>query len=315
MNDKLIIVVPCYNEEDVLEETIGQLSSIISDLIVSDRVSSSSCILFVDDGSMDKTWELIETAHIDNSFVCGLKLAHNSGHQNALMAGMEAAISAGADLIVTIDADLQDDSRIIPQMVQSSAEGFDIVFGVRKERAKDSWFKRNSAQLFYQMMRVLGVKLVYNHADFRLMRSSAVTRLLHYRERNLFLRGLVPCISDNSTIVYYDRGERKAGESKYPLRKMIHFATEGVTSFTVKPVKALLWLGAGFLLIAMAILVYVLFNYFKGDVVGGWASLMLSLWFIGGCILLGLGVIGEYIGKIYLEVKDRPRFFVEKSLL
>ncbi len=311
----LIIVLPCFNEEEVLPITIARMSDLLERMIAGNKVSDDSRLLFVDDGSKDKTWEIIESAHNNKPFVCGQKLARNVGHQNALMAGMENAVNAGADMVVTIDADLQDDINVIPEMVTQYTEGFDIVYGVRRERKTDTWFKKTTAQTFYRIMKLMGVGLVYNHADFRLMSSFVVKELLLYRERNLFLRGIVPCISDNSAFVYYNRIERQAGESKYPLRKMIHLASDGVTSFTIKPIKALIGLGAVFIIISLCILVYVLYNYFRGHVVGGWSSLMLSMWFIGGCIMVGLGIVGEYIGKIYMEVKDRPRYNVEKTLL
>lgn len=314
-DNTLIIVLPCFNEEEVLPITIARMSDLLEKMIARNKVSDDSRLLFVDDGSKDKTWGIIEAAHNNKPFVCGQKLARNAGHQNALMAGMKTAVNAGADMVITIDADLQDDINVIPEMVDQYTEGVDIVYGVRRERNTDTWFKKSTAQMFYRMMKLMGVTLVYNHADFRLMSSSVVKELLLYRERNLFLRGIVPCISDNSAFVYYNRIERQAGESKYPLRKMIHLASDGVTSFTIKPIKALIGLGAVFIIISLCILVYVLYNYFRGHVVGGWSSLMLSMWFIGGCIMVGLGIVGEYIGKIYMEVKDRPRYNVEKTLL
>ncbi len=242
--------------------------------------------------------------------VKGVKLAGNAGHQNALMAGLSVAVET-ADAVATIDADLQDDEQVIRQMVVAATAGSDIVYGVRKGRTTDSWFKRNSAQAFYKMMAALGVKTVYNHADFRLMSKRAVKQLLEYRERNLFLRGIVPLIGYQTTCVYYDRKERTLGESKYPLSKMLSFAIDGITSFSVKPVRMVFYLGFCFLLIALAFLIYVLYEYFADNVVPGWSSLILSIWFVGGCILVGLGIIGEYIGKIYIEVKDRPRYNIE----
>ena len=310
----LIIVLPCFNEEEVLPETTRQLTALFMEMIQGGIISDASRILYVNDGSHDRTWDLISRYHEENPFVCGVNLAGNVGHQYALMAGLETAKDVG-DLIVSIDADLQDDIQAIPEMVQKHIGGADIVYGVRQERRTDSWFKRTTAQAFYKMMSRMGVNIVYNHADFRLMSKRAVEQLCHYRERNLFLRGIVPQIGYQTDCVYYNRSERIAGESKYPLKKMVNLAIEGITSFSVKPVRALFWAGMVFLLIALGILTYVLIALMTGKAVSGWSSLMLSIWFIGGCILLGLGIIGEYIGKIYLEVKDRPRYNIESTLL
>ncbi len=310
----LIIVLPCFNEEEVLPETTRQLTALFMEMIQGGVISDASRILYVNDGSHDRTWDLISRYHEENPFVCGVNLAGNVGHQYALMAGLETAKDVG-DLIVSIDADLQDDIQAIPEMVQKHIGGADIVYGVRQERRTDSWFKRTTAQAFYKMMSRMGVNIVYNHADFRLMSKRAVEQLCHYRERNLFLRGIVPQIGYQTDCVYYNRSERIAGESKYPLKKMVNLAIEGITSFSVKPVRALFWAGMVFLLIALGILTYVLIALMTGKAVSGWSSLMLSIWFIGGCILLGLGIIGEYIGKIYLEVKDRPRYNIESTLL
>jgi len=310
----LIIVLPCFNEEEVLPETTRQLTALFMEMIQGGIISDASRILYVNDGSHDRTWDLISRYHEENPFVCGVNLAGNVGHQYALMAGLETAKDIG-DLIVSIDADLQDDIQAIPEMVQKHIGGADIVYGVRQERRTDSWFKRTTAQAFYKMMSRMGVNIVYNHADFRLMSKRAVEQLCHYRERNLFLRGIVPQIGYQTDCVYYNRSERIAGESKYPLKKMVNLAIEGITSFSVKPVRALFWAGMVFLLIALGILTYVLIALMTGKAVSGWSSLMLSIWFIGGCILLGLGIIGEYIGKIYLEVKDRPRYNIESTLL
>lgn len=310
----LIIVLPCFNEEEVLPETTRQLTALFMEMIQGGVISDASRILYVNDGSHDRTWDLISRYHEENPFVCGVNLAGNVGHQYALMAGLETAKDVG-DLIVSIDADLQDDIHAIPEMVQKHIGGADIVYGVRQERRTDSWFKRTTAQAFYKMMSRMGVNCVYNHADFRLMSKRAVEQLCHYRERNLFLRGIVPQIGYQTDCVYYNRSERIAGESKYPLKKMVNLAIEGITSFSVKPVRALFWAGMVFLLIALGILTYVLIALMTGKAVSGWSSLMLSIWFIGGCILLGLGIIGEYIGKIYLEVKDRPRYNIESTLL
>ena len=312
--DILYIVVPCYNEQEVLPITTPKLIEQLNALVEAQLIDKESRILYVNDGSIDDTWQLIEQYTQQHPQVCGVKLAGNVGHQNALLAGLEAA-SERADITISIDADLQDDVAVMRDMVQKYHEGCDIVYGVRRERKTDTWFKRNSALAFYKLMRRLGVKSVYNHADYRLMSRRAVKQLLNYRERNLFLRGIVPLVGYKTDSVFYDRSERLAGESKYPLSKMINFAVNGITSFSIKPVRMVLTLGIIFTLIALGILVYVLIAYFNGRTVSGWASLILSLWFIGGYVLIGLGIVGEYIGKIYIEVKDRPRYNIEKEII
>lgn len=310
---RLAIVVPCYKEEAVLAETTKRLSEVLDNLIKDGLTSEDSYILYVNDGSTDKTWQLIQQYNNENKYVCGVNLAGNVGHQNALMAGLTVAVER-CDIAITIDADLQDDVNAIREMVIKYNEGNDIVYGVRESRTTDTWFKRTTALGFYSLMKMMGVKSVYNHADYRLMSQRALYQLLSYRERNLFLRGMVPTIGYQTANVYYDRSERFAGESKYPLSKMISFAFDGITSFSVKPVHLVLYLGMFFLLIAMGILFWVIYAYLLGKVVPGWSSLMLSLWFCSGCILIGLGIVGEYIGKIYIEVKDRPRFNIEKVI-
>jgi glycosyltransferase involved in cell wall biosynthesis len=310
----MAVVVPCFNEEAVLPETHSRLMALLDEMIKDKKVDDKSFILFVNDGSRDKTWEMIEQFHLtDGSRVGGVKLAGNVGHQNALMAGLHVA-KEHADIIVTIDADLQDDISVISQMVDEYDKGSDIVYGVRKSRKSDTWFKRNTALSFYKLMRWLGVKSVYNHADYRLMSRRAVEQLCHYRERNLFLRGMVPLIGYRSAVVYYDRAERFAGESKYPLKKMINFAVDGITSFSVKPVRLVLSMGLLFVLIALIILIYVIISYLDGVTTQGWSSLMISIWFVGGAVLIGLGIVGEYVGKIYIEVKDRPLYNIEKII-
>jgi glycosyltransferase involved in cell wall biosynthesis len=310
----MAVVVPCFNEEAVLPETHSRLMALLDEMIKDKKVDDKSFILFVNDGSRDKTWEMIEQFHLtDGSRVGGVKLAGNVGHQNALMAGLHVA-KEHADIIVTIDADLQDDISVISQMVDEYDKGSDIVYGVRKSRKSDTWFKRNTALSFYKLMRWLGVKSVYNHADYRLMSRRAVQQLCHYRERNLFLRGMVPLIGYRSAVVYYDRAERFAGESKYPLKKMINFAVDGITSFSVKPVRLVLSMGLLFVLIALIILIYVIISYLNGVTTQGWSSLMISIWFVGGAVLIGLGIVGEYVGKIYIEVKDRPLYNIEKII-
>ncbi len=310
----LFTVLPCYNEEAVLHSSIRQMTDLYTTLISEGTIHGNSRLLFVNDGSRDATWSIIEEASAANPLVCGVKLARNVGHQNAILAGMETA-KDHADVVVTIDADLQDDITKIPEMLQKFAEGADIVYGVKKERKADSFFKRTTALMFYKLMKALGVHTVYNHADFRLMSKRAVEALSGYRERNLFLRGIIPQLGYKTDTVEEDLREREAGESKYTLSKMLNLAVDGITSFTIKPVRLIFTLGMVFVLLAIIMLVYVICVVVQGKTVAGWASLMLSMWFIGGCILIGLGIVGEYVGKIYLEVKDRPRYNIEKTLL
>lgn len=309
----LAIVVPCYCEEAVVEETARRLTAVVDRLVASGDADARSHILFVNDGSTDRTWALIEQLHRQSRRVDGLNLAANVGHQAALLAGLDVA-AGRSDAVVSIDADLQDDPDVIPQMVAAYRAGADVVFGVRRSRTTDSRFKRVTALAFYRLMNALGTPTVYNHADFRLLSRRAARQLCRYRERNLFLRGIVPLIGYPSAKVYYDRAERFAGESKYPLRRMVNFAIDGITSFSVRPVRFVFALGCVFVLIALVAAGFVLWSWMKGTLVQGWASLFLSMWFIGGCVLMALGVIGEYIGKIYIEVKDRPRYNVERTL-
>lgn len=307
-------MVPCYNEQDALPITVNKLLSLLDNLTSRLVITSDSGIILVDDGSKDSTWDSIRELNNHHVNIIGVKLSRNCGHQNALMAGLQTA-SGISDCCISIDADMQDDIHVIEEMVKKfSHDGCDIVFGVRKERDTDSWFKRTTAQVFYKVMRWLGVNSVYNHADYRLMSRRAVSELMNYRERNLFLRGVVPLIGFKSDSVYYNRSQRIAGESKYPLGKMVNFAVDGITSFSVKPVRMVFSLGLVFVVIALCILVYVIITLYLGKAVSGWASLILSLWFIGGCILIGLGIVGEYIGKIYIEVKDRPRYTIEQTV-
>ena len=313
MNPILYIVIPCFNEEEVLDETARRILVLLDRMESEGLVASGSRMLPVDDGSRDRTWQVIERLHATDSRVGGVKLAANSGHQNALLAGLLTA-SNKADIMVSIDADLQDDAEVIPDMVRKYLEGNDIVYGVRRSRQTDNWFKRTTATLFYRIMQALGAKTIYNHADYRLMSRRAVLQLANYRERNLFLRGLVPLLGYRSDVVYYDRARRFAGTSKYPLGKMLNFALDGITSFSIRPLRLLFHLGLFFILIALCILVWVLYKYITGDVVTGWSSLILSIWFVGGCVLTGLGITGEYVGKIYMEVKDRPRYNIELTL-
>lgn len=307
----VFLVVPCYNEEEVLPETARQLTEQLASLIEGGLASPGSRMLFVDDGSRDKTWEIISSLSGENEFVCGLKLAHNRGHQNALLAGlMEARRSA--DCAVSLDADLQDDISVLPQFLQKFREGCDVVYGVRSSRKTDSFFKRATAQGFYRFMRALGVDVVYNHADYRLMSRRALDALSEYREVNLFLRGIVPLIGYRSDYVTYERHERFAGESKYPLKKMVSFALDGITSFSVKPLKIISNLGILLSVLSVAGLLYALISYFCGDTVVGWTAIVCSIWLLGGIQLLCIGVVGGYVGKIYSEVKARPRFRVEE---
>lgn len=306
-------MVPCYNEQEVFPKTEPQLRGLIRRMADEGLASADSYVVYVDDGSRDTTWQLIEEAtEAYPGIDCGIKLGHNAGHQNALLAGLEM-VKGNCDAAITIDADLQDDIEAIPRMVRQFRDGSEIVYGVRESRETDSWFKRRSAEEFYKTMTRLGVESVSNHADFRLMSSRAVGELLRYKERNIFLRGVVPRIGLAASEVRYDRKEREAGETKYPLRKMVNFALEGITSFSITPVRMVFMLGLIFVIIALGILVYTLIRYFSGDTIEGWTSLMLSIWFCTGVLLLGLGIIGEYVGKIFLEVKERPRYVIEKS--
>lgn len=310
----LAIVVPCYKEEAVLHETHKRLSQLLDHLIEEKQIASDSYILYVNDGSTDQTWPIIQDLYQHESYACGLNLAGNVGHQNALMAGLEL-VKDHCDIAVSIDADLQDDILVIPEMVCRYQEGYDIVYGVRKERKTDTWFKRETAQAFYRLMNMMGVKTVYNHADYRLMSKRALQQLARFRERNLFLRGLVPLIGYQTTCVYYNRSKRLAGESKYPLKKMLDFAIDGITSFSVKPVRMIFWLGCVFILIGIGVTIWTLYTHYIHNTVPGWASLIISIWLVGGFILAALGIVGEYIGKIYIEVKDRPRYNIERTLM
>lgn len=313
MNRRLAIVVPCYNEEEVLEDSVAKLCGELTELIINKKVDNDSFILFVDDGSKDKTWEKIEEAHKNVKYVKGLKLAGNVGHQNALLAGLLYAKDI-SDATVSIDADLQDDIKAIETMTDLWDSGCDIVYGVRSSRKTDSFFKRTTAQGFYKVMKAMGVKSVYNHADFRLMTKRAVEGLEQFKERNLFLRGIVPTIGYKTDCVYYERKERMAGESKYPLKKMLSFAFDGITSFSTKPMTFIMGMGIWMIIFAIIMSIYSLIRHTNGNVVTGWTSLWLAMWFIGGIITFSVGLVGEYIGKIYLEVKERPRYIVEKEL-
>lgn len=312
--DRLAIVVPCYNEEEVLKIASAALREVLDDLVAKNKIDKSSFILFVNDGSKDRTWELIEEEHdLYPDQVCGVKLAGNVGHQFALTAGLLTAMER-SDVTVSIDADLQDDVAVIEEMIDKFHEGSDIVYGVRRERKTDTFFKRFTAQTFYKLMALMGVKTIYNHADFRLMSRRAVEQFSQYKETNLFLRGMMPLIGYQTDSVYYDRKERVAGESKYPLKKMLALAFNGISSFSVKPISMIMGLGIFIIICSVLAAAYALISYFTGSVVPGWTSLILSIWFLGGLQLLAVGMVGQYIGKIYMEVKQRPRYNIEKIL-
>ncbi|APX72114.1 glycosyltransferase family 2 protein [Companilactobacillus allii] len=310
---KLSIVVPCYNEQEVLHETTKELTQIVNNLINEKKITATSKVVFVDDGSRDKTWSLIDEYSSENDLISGVKLSRNFGHQGALLAGVTAA-SKDSDAVITIDADLQDDVNAIPKMVDKFIEGSEVVYGVRNNRDTDSSFKRGTAELFYKFMGWLGVKLVPDSADFRLMSKRACEVLLSYKETNLFLRGIVPMVGFKSDKVYYARKERFAGESKYPLKKMIKFAADGITSFSIVPIKMIMGLGFFIVLISIFLLIYTIVQKINGQVVSGWPSMMISIWALGGVQLICISVIGEYVGKIFSEVKHRPRFTIERDI-
>lgn len=306
-------VIPCYNEEEVLHETSRQLLEKLKYLIETDRASEDSRIVFVDDGSKDKTWEIISELHEKSKYIFGIKLAHNRGHQNAVLAGL-MTVKDMCDCAISMDADLQDDINALDGFLDKFNEGCDIVYGVRNKRETDTFFKRTTALGFYKIMNALGVESVYNHADYRLMSKRALDALADYKEVNLFLRGIVPLIGFRTDYVYYDRNERFAGESKYPLKKMISFAIEGITSFSVKPLSIISGVGIFISILSVFGLIYALISKFCGHAVAGWTAIVASIWLIGGIQLLCLGVCGAYIGKIYAEVKARPRFLVDTFL-
>ncbi len=309
----LYLVIPCYNEQEVLPETAARLKQLYTE-ISGKTVHPDSRILFVNDGSKDRTWEIITQLHASDPIYGGVNLSRNRGHQNALLAGLMTA-KEHADIIVSMDADLQDDIGAVHEMIEKYKEGCDVVYGVRSSREKDTVFKRSTAQGYYKLMALLGVDIVYNHADYRLMTKRALEALEQYSEVNLFLRGIVPQIGFKTATVYYERGERFAGESKYPLKKMLAFAFDGITSFSVKPVRMILTLGAAVSVISVIYLIYCLIRNLTGNTVEGWTSLIGSVWLMGGLQLMSLGVIGEYIGKIYYETKRRPRYIIESVLL
>ncbi len=311
MSDILYVVVPCYNEEAVLPETSKRLREKLSSLIKADKISDKSRIIFVDDGSKDKTWEIISELYEVDDIFGGIKLSRNKGHQNALLAGLMTA-KEDADMIISMDADLQDDINAVDQFVDKYYEGCDIVYGVRSSRKTDTAFKRGTAGMFYKLMQLLGVDIVDNHADYRLMSKRAVEALSQFKEVNLFLRGIVKQIGFKSDIVYYERSERFAGESKYPLKKMLSFAFDGITSFSIKPIRLVTVLGFVVFLISIGFIIYTIVSNILGITVAGWSSLMCSLWFLSGLQIMALGIVGEYIGKIYTEVKERPKFIIDE---
>ena len=313
MNNTLYIVVPCYNEEEVLPETSKRLKAKLEGLMKPEKISPDSRIMFVNDGSKDRTWELISQLHSDCPLFCGVDLSRNRGHQNALLAGLMTAKDR-SDMVISMDADLQDDIDAVDAMVDKYLEGVDIVYGVRSSRKTDTFFKRFTAEGFYRLMNAMGAESVFNHADYRLMSKRALEGLAQFREVNLFLRGIVPMIGYRSDTVEYERGERFAGESKYPLKKMLSFALEGITSLSVKPLRLITGLGFLIFVISIIMIVYNVVRWAAGATVPGWASLSCSVWLMGGLILLSLGVVGEYIGKIYMESKERPRFIIREVL-
>ena len=308
---KINIVIPCYNEQEVLPKTLQVLGDLRNR--IKKETDADVVLLLVDDGSRDITWQLIREASDKHSYVHGIKLSHNRGHQNALWAGMEASVDH-CDAMVSIDADLQDDENAIVDMVKQLQEGKDIIYGVRKERKTDTFFKRFTAQAFYKLMQSVDKEVLYNHADFRMMSNRTLKALMQYPERNLFLRAIVRQLGFQEGVVYYDRKAREAGESKYPLKKMLSFSIDGITSFSVAPLKFITFMGLAMTLVAIAMIVFALVEHFEGKTIQGWTSMLVSLWFIGGIVTTGVGITGVYIGKIYTEVKRRPRYFIEERV-
>lgn len=310
----LYIVVPCYNEEEVLKETTKRLCIKLEKLIQSERISDKSKIMYVNDGSKDKTWDIIEEYSRVHQLVTGICLSRNRGHQNALLAGLMTA-KEYADVVISMDADLQDDINAIDEMLEKYESGCDIVYGVRKSRKKDSWFKRHTAQGFYKFMRFMGVDIVYNHADYRLTSKRVLDHFSDFKEVNLFLRGMFPLVGFKSDVVYYERGERFAGKSKYPLKKMLNFAWDGITSFSVRPIRFVLIIGVLIFITSIAMTIYSIVVKFMGNTVPGWTFLACSIWMLAGVQMLSLGIIGEYVGKMYKETKQRPRYIISRNLM
>lgn len=309
----IYLVLPCYNEEEVLRTTASKLEEKINTLIKNKIINEDSKIVFVDDGSKDRTWKIIKSLHLENKLFGGLKLSKNQGHQNALLAGL-LTLQNSCDAIISLDADLQDDINVIDTFIERYYDGAHIVYGVRSKREKDTFFKKTSAELFYKLMQALGVKIVYNHADYRLMSSEALNALANFKEVNLFLRGIVPLIGYQTDVVYYERNERCAGTSKYPLKKMLSFALEGITSFSITPIRIVFYLGLIMFISSLIVTSYFILLWLFGGTVHGWTTIVASIWLLGGIQLLCLGVIGEYIGKMYMETKSRPRFIIEQNL-
>ena len=312
-NDILYLVVPCYNEQEVLPETSKRLKEKMESLMERNLISRDSRIMFVNDGSKDRTWSMIEELHEQDPIFAGVKLSRHRGHQNALLGGLMTA-KEYADMTISLDADLQDDIDVIDQMVEKYYDGCEIVYGVRSARTTDTFFKRFTAESFYHMISMMGGEIVFNHADYRLMSKRALEEMAKYKEVNLFLRGIVPMIGFKTDVVTYERHERMAGESKYPLKKMLALAIDGITSLSTKPIRFIVFLGLFIFLCSIGMLIYSLVQHFLGHTSIGWTSLIVSIWAIGGLQLLAIGVIGEYIGKIYLETKARPRYIIEKVL-
>lgn len=311
--NRLWLVVPCYNEEAVLPETARQLQLILNKLIIKKKIDIDSHIAFINDGSQDQTWTIIKNLATHNKTFVGINLSRNRGHQNALLAGLMSA-KEYADCIISLDADLQDDVNVIEDFIDAYLTGYDIVYGVRSARQTDTFFKKHTAEGFYKLMKFIGVEIVFNHADYRLMSKRAVEGLAEFDEVNLFLRGIIPQIGYPATTVFYERHKRLAGESKYPLKKMLAFAFEGITSFTIKPMRLATLLGGISFLVSIVMLIYCLVVHYLNQTVSGWASLSVSIWALGGLQLLMLGIVGEYIGKIYLETKHRPKYIIESMI-
>lgn len=310
---KLYLAIPCYNEEEVLHDSAEKLLVKYTELMNSGKITEDSKIVFIDDGSKDRTWEIIKELHEKNPVYQGIKLSRNRGHQNALLCGL-MTLKDKADAVISIDADLQDDINAFDAMIEKYEAGCDVVYGVRSKRETDTFFKRFTAEAFYKILNKMGAKVIFNHADFRLMSKRALDAFSQYKETNIFLRGMVPLVGYKSDVVTYERFERLAGESKYPLKKMLALAWEGITSLSIQPIRMITWLGAIIFFISLIMIIYSLISHFTGSAVSGWASTLCSIWALGGLQLLAIGIIGEYIGKIYLETKRRPRFIVEEFL-
>lgn len=314
MNPRLFIVIPCYNEEEVLGETTKRITKKLSTMISDGLVAADSRVMYVNDGSKDNTWPMIKDFCQENELITGVNLSRNRGHQNALLAGLMTAKDY-ADIVISMDADLQDDIEVLDKFVQEYNNGCDIVYGVRSSRKKDSFFKKNTALAFYKLMEKMGVEIVYNHADYRLMSKRAIEELAGFKEVNLFLRGIIPMIGFRTATVEYERDKRFAGESKYPLKKMMSFAIDGITSCSIKPIRLITTFGFLIFLISMLLLVYVVVGHFLGNTVQGWPTLMVMLCFFGGFQIMSIGVVGEYVGKIYMETKERPRFIISDTII